>query len=203
MKLIKVLLCAVILSPIVRADTPVAAPAPAAVAVTPALASPESVEKLLEILQLKKLVESLPGQMTQMSKSAQAQIYAGEHLTPEQQKTAEDINAKVLADVTSELSWDTLKGLYIEVYTKNFTQDEIDAAIAFYQTPAGQSFVKKQPAVMQQAVIAMQGRIIPIIKKLRQTVQDSVTQAKALQPAPAVAAPDAAAPAAPAPAAGK
>lgn len=55
--------------------------------------------------------------------------------------------AKIIKD---SLSWDKVKSLMIDVYTKNYTADEIEAMTQFYQTKEGRSILKKQNSVMQK-----------------------------------------------------
>jgi uncharacterized protein len=49
-----------------------------------------------------------------------------------------------------------LEELAIPVYVKNLTSDEMSAAIAFYESPTGQSLVRKLPAIMQESMAAGQ-----------------------------------------------
>lgn len=39
-----------------------------------------------------------------------------------------------------------------QLYAKNYSEEELDALVAFYESPAGQSILKKQPQVMAQAM---------------------------------------------------
>lgn len=40
----------------------------------------------------------------------------------------------------------------VPIYEKHFTAEEMEAAIAFYRTPAGQSMLRKMPLVMGEAM---------------------------------------------------
>ena len=42
--------------------------------------------------------------------------------------------------------------LIVPVYAKHFTNDELDALIAFYQTPVGRKTVSVMPQVTQEAM---------------------------------------------------
>ncbi|WP_315042357.1 DUF2059 domain-containing protein [Faucicola mancuniensis] len=79
---------------------------------------------------------------------------AFQKLTPEQQnrvqKILEDFSEKILAGInTPELSQQALDG-YVKTAKKYFTQDEVNALSQFYNTPIGQSIVKKQSAFMTE-----------------------------------------------------
>ncbi len=205
MKLLRLLVCSALLTPLIHAQAPAAAPMPApAVVPGDAPASVASVEKLLDVLQVKKMIEAVPQQANMMVTNMEHQVWAGENLSPRAQAEADKTTRDVMKDMFSEMTWDKMKGMYVDLYTKNFSQAEVDAAIAFYQSPVGQSFVKKQPIVMRQAAIAMQSRMGPMITKLKDTLKQSIEQAKAEDAADAAAPAEAATPpAAPATPAGK
>ena len=47
-----------------------------------------------------------------------------------------------------------------------FTQEEIDGLIAFYESPAGATFVEKMPVVMQKSMSIMQSRAATVMEKM-------------------------------------
>ncbi len=57
-----------------------------------------------------------------------------------------------MAKVTAE----DLDNLIVPIYARNFTDAEIDAMIAFYETPEGRSVMAKMPTVMQESMMAGQ-----------------------------------------------
>ena len=49
----------------------------------------------------------------------------------------------------------SLKGLYVklaEIYREEFTEDELDEILAFYDTPVGKKMVETTPKVMEKAM---------------------------------------------------
>ncbi len=49
-----------------------------------------------------------------------------------------------------------MDALLVPIYERNFTDAEIDAMIAFYETPEGQSMIAKMPTVMQESMLSGQ-----------------------------------------------
>jgi hypothetical protein len=45
-----------------------------------------------------------------------------------------------------------LEDRVIPIYVEHFTAEELEASIAFYRTPAGQSILQKMPVVMQESM---------------------------------------------------
>lgn len=55
-------------------------------------------------------------------------------------------------DMKKETTADELISLITPIYQKHLTQSDVDAAIEFYQTPAGKNFVAAQPQIMQESM---------------------------------------------------
>jgi len=51
-----------------------------------------------------------------------------------------------------KLGWPVLEETFVELYSKHFTEKEIQDAIAFYETESGQSMNEKIPAVTAEAM---------------------------------------------------
>ena len=47
-----------------------------------------------------------------------------------------------------------INDLIIPIYTKHFTDGEIDAMLAFYRTPEGRAIIAKMPVVLQESMAA-------------------------------------------------
>ncbi len=44
-----------------------------------------------------------------------------------------------------------MKEEYITLYSETYTEPELKDMIAFYKTPSGQAFIKKQPEVLKRS----------------------------------------------------
>ena len=70
------------------------------------------------------------------------------------------------------LDWKKLEPIYVRIYQKTFTQQEIDGMIAFYKTSAGQAVISKMPAAMQNTMDEMQGLMAPVMEKMQRMQQE-------------------------------
>ena len=107
-------------------------------------------EKLLTVMELQKTIEQSFSQVTKMI-PGRGQSEAGK---------------KVLDMIMEELSWDKIKDDYITLYAEVFTKDEIKDLIKFYESPAGQAFIKKQPELNQKSMMLSQKMMMKIMPKL-------------------------------------
>ena len=103
--------------------------------------------KAQELLQVAKMDQGFK----QVLERAQATIKAQ---TTRQVTVAADkaaLEEKISPILAQQLNWETLKPQYVKVYAGTYTEEELDAILAFYKSPAGQAWFAKSPAVGEKA----------------------------------------------------
>jgi uncharacterized protein len=142
-------------------------------------ASDASIRQMLELTNAQQMLAGMKGQMTAMMNNTMQNATKGQNITPERQAILDRMSAKMSAVVTDMLNWDDLLPLYLRSFRDSFTQDEIDGAIKFYKSAAGQAYVKKLPLVMQNVMREMpefmkpvQEKIMAIQKEFQQELKD-------------------------------
>ena len=110
--------------------------------------------------------------------------YLGEKLA-EQKADVERIQARTSEIVRKTLSWQEMRPLYIEVYKKTFSSQDVKAIAKFYESAAGRSLLDKTPLLMQNLMAAIQQKTIPMMEALQAELQESTKP----MPAPAVTPP--------------
>jgi len=76
------------------------------------------------------------------------------------------------------LDWTKLEPMYIRIYQKTFSQEEVDGMIAFYKTPGGQAVVSKMPTAMQNTMDEMQQMMAPVMQSMQRMQQDVIAELK-------------------------
>jgi hypothetical protein len=142
----------------------------------------ESIESLLRVTKVEAILESLYVSMEAAMRQAMVRSVADRTLTPAQKHFLDHAPQRYVAVMREELSWASVKPLYIQIYQENFSQEEIDGLVAFYDSPVGRTTIEKLPAVMQQSMMAMQDRIRPFVAKMQAAVDQSVAEAMAVTP---------------------
>jgi hypothetical protein len=141
----------------------------------------ESIEKLLSVAEVAKLTSSMQQQVDGLLKNTIAQATRGEQVTPEEQAILDDYRKKSGEILNDAISFDNLKGMFIQVYGESFTQDEINQLIAFYESPTGKMFISKMPVVMQKTMGQMQQLMAPMMQKIQQAAKEMQAQLAALK----------------------
>jgi hypothetical protein len=140
--------------------------------------SEASIKQLLEVAQAHKLIDSVMTQMDALMKQTIQQATNGQEIPPKVQKDIDKRQAEVAGFMKELLDWSKLEPMYVRIYQKTFTQQEVDGMIAFYKTPAGQAVISKMPAAMQNTMNEMQQMMAPVMQKMQRMQQDVVAEMK-------------------------
>ncbi len=73
-------------------------------------------------------------------------------MIPALRRMIPDAPDKFWKDVMAEVNPDSMENMVIPIYQKHFSEKDIKAINAFYDTPAGKKFIRVQPAIMQESM---------------------------------------------------
>jgi hypothetical protein len=138
--------------------------------------SDASIRELLDVMQAHKIVDAIITQGDTLGRSAIQQAFNGRPPDAQEQKIMDTQMDKVHVVILSELSWDKISPMYINIYRTTFTQKEVNDMIAFYKSSTGQAVVEKLPMVMQQSTMQMKTHIANIMPQIQQINQDTISQ---------------------------
>jgi uncharacterized protein len=143
--------------------------------------SDESIETLLELTHAESLVDTVYASVEQMIRQGMNQALQGKPLSAEQRTFIDGIPARFAAVMREEFNWQKMKPVYMQLYRETFDQAEIDGLIAFYRSPAGQSFIAKMPKVMQKSMVVVQEQMRAMMPKIQEATAQAMEEAKALK----------------------
>jgi uncharacterized protein len=152
---------------------------PCAAAQQPAPPSDESLRQLFELTHVSRILDTY---MTTVDSGMQAGMraaLAGHEPNARQQQIIDDMRSQIVRALRDTLSWQKLEPLFLDIYRRNFTQQEVNDMLTFYRTPTGRSVVDKLPTTMQQAGQAIQGMLPGLVQQLQQIENDTKTRLKA------------------------
>jgi uncharacterized protein len=151
--------------------------------VTPEPANLELAHQVIKAMHADKIFDQMSVQMQQIA--AQSVNANSANLTPQQRAIATKVSSEVTA-----LSMDFAKGLLGKmdvIYAQVYSEAELKAMKAFFDSPEGMSMIQKQPQIMQKImpyIADMQKEIGPKIKKITDDARAEV-QAAAVPTPPA------------------
>jgi hypothetical protein len=140
--------------------------------------SDQSVNQLLQLTKVDRQMDSVLAQMEGAMKASLQRLTQGKPLSADEQAMLDQRQAKMSAILKEEFSWDKVKDQYVQAYREMFTQEEIDGLIAFYQTPAGQSLVNKQPELAKRTMTILQQRMAPVMQRIQKMSEAAASELK-------------------------
>ena len=147
-----------------------------------------AIEKLFEVMQIEQhsqqTLNQLKPQLQQQAQIAVQYRLKKQELNLAEQTVALELAEQMYQSSLKHMSWSSLKPVYIRAYQDTFTDPEIQAQIDFYQSPIGQSILKKSPNLAVRMTQLTNERLTdliqqasqdfgPIEKKLQQLEQKS------------------------------
>lgn len=141
-------------------------------------ASRATAQKLINVMNSQKMIEEIfdnsmklvgdeASRLTLLSLNIQ-------HLTPEDEKILANLKKDISQIIKKEYPSQKLINQMLDSYTTHFTEQELQDAIAFYQTPSGQSILFKLPDLMNQVIINnIKDLEQPFEKKLTPVILDA------------------------------
>ena len=143
------------------------------------------IERLLKASRAQSMLGAILPQMEAMQQQQFQQLTAGKDLTAEQKAEVERIQSRTNEIVRKSLAWEEMRPLYVDVYRKTFTSEEVKAIAKFYESPAGKNLLDKTPALMQNLMLAIQQKIVPMLDELQAELKTVAEEEAKAAPAPA------------------
>jgi uncharacterized protein len=139
--------------------------------------SSESVEKLMALTQESRMIDAMSEQLTGMFAGVSKKL----GLSEKEQPAFEKYMQKVSALIKEEMKWETIKEPMVQIYTRHFSEREIQGLITFYSSDIGRSMIEKMPLVMQDSMLIsqqMMNRVIPKIQLLAKELQTEIQSSR-------------------------
>ena len=136
------------------------------------------IDRLLEVTRAREILDATLPQIEASQQQMLAQMTAGRELDAAQRQRIDALLASSSSAVRKALSWENLAPVYRDIYRQTFTGEDIDAIIAFYESPAGQRMLEKMPALMQNTMTAMQRLIVPMLQQMERDLAAEVSAAE-------------------------
>lgn len=141
--------------------------------------SDESLRQLLETTHASRILDTLLTAFDSGMQNGMREALKGARPNAKQQQIIDDMRGQIVAAFRATLSWQKLEPIYLDVYRRNLTQQEVNDMLAFYRTPSGRAVVEKMPLVMQQASQAAQGLLPELIQHMKQIQSDGLARLRA------------------------
>ena len=99
-----------------------------------------------------KSIEGVARDLLEVSGSAQMGVQVMQQMVASFKTTMPDVPPEFWDEFMRDVDPDELMELVIPIYVEHLTKDDMEAAIAFYRTTAGQAILAKLPVIMQESM---------------------------------------------------
>lgn len=116
--------------------------------------------------QMAKTMDMMADGMKGMTKGMFSKMPKGKTPGPEAMEMAERSQREMLELVKAEMSWEKLKPSFVKIYAETYSEVEMKAMIAFYESPEGRSVLDKTPLVTAKSMQVTQGIMANLMPKI-------------------------------------
>ncbi|HXN97572.1 MAG TPA: DUF2059 domain-containing protein [Candidatus Acidoferrales bacterium] len=136
-------------------------------------ASKADIQRYLDAMHTRDMMKSMMEVMTvQMRKTVHEQLQKQQNLPAD----AEERLNKSTDDQLKAFPYDELIDVMIPVYQKHLTKGDVDALVAFYESPTGAKMLKEMPAMTAESMQAASGVMQKMMADATQRVNDQIAQ---------------------------
>lgn len=149
-------------------------------------------QEMMTLLKTEHMVVQIAESIRKQVTDAATQV-VGADPTPEKKAKLDDFEKQANHMIDEQLSWKSMQGPFTDIYVKAFTEEQLDAIVTFYKSPAGVALLDKMPTVNEELSRFGQSKMVVLQPQLKQLYVDfqksQAPPAPTLSPAPAPAAP--------------
>lgn len=131
-------------------------------------ATKEDIQRYFDVMHshemMQKMVDAMAKPMHQM---------VHDQYVKDQDKLPADFEEhmnNVMDSMFRDMPWDEMIQAMMPAYQKHFTKGDIDAMVAFYNTPTGQKLLREMPEIVADSMQSM----MPIMQKYMEKVQSRI-----------------------------
>jgi hypothetical protein len=131
-------------------------------------ASKADIQRLFDAMHTRQMIHQMMNSMSQpMHQMAHEQCQKNADKMP---PDCEQRLTTMMDNMFANMPWDEMIDAMMPAYQKHFTRGDIDAFVAFYNSPAGQKLLGEMPAITAESMQDM----MPIMRRYMETVQSQV-----------------------------
>tara|TARA_B100002049_G_C16046948_1_gene361639 strand:- start:400 stop:897 length:498 start_codon:yes stop_codon:yes gene_type:complete len=135
----------------------------------------EKIESLMSLMDMDSLIDNMYTQVEPMMKNMSDQM----NIKPSEQPIFDKYYKEMTLILKEEVSWTKMKPHVLAIYDKNFTEQQIDDIVEFYETPTGQAMLNKMPEITQQSVQISQQLLQRALPRIQATSAELAAELKA------------------------
>lgn len=111
-------------------------------------AKQQKIDELVNVMNMDAMVDSMYSQVEGMMQNMSVQM----GVKPDEKPIFDKYYADMTEVLKTKMSWQKMQPMMVDLYDKQFSEQEINDMLAFYKTESGQAILRKMPQVMQASM---------------------------------------------------
>lgn len=135
-------------------------------------------ERFLQLAQAERLTVPVYAQVQQMF----AQRFAETQAPQSKQALLERYQAKANAALDKAIGWDKIKPDLTDLYASQFSEQELEQLIAFYESPLGRKVLTKLPELNARSAQLTQKKLEAVVPEVNKLLADMTAELEPKKP---------------------
>lgn len=140
-------------------------------------AKQQKINELVNVMNMDAMVDSMYSQVEGMMQNMSVQM----GVKPDEKPIFDKYYADMTEVLKTKMSWQKMQPMMVDLYDKQFSEQEINDMLAFYKTESGQAILRKMPQVMQASMQMSQALVqdaMPEIQAIAGQLGEALEQSR-------------------------
>ncbi|MBD9370535.1 DUF2059 domain-containing protein [Xanthomonas sp. XNM01] len=129
-------------------------------------------QRLFELTRVEQEYQAFIPQFEQMQRDLALRAIPDD-ASPERIAAAEREMASTQADIRRIMAWERMLPMYLDIYRRTYSAEDVAAMITFYESPAGQRVIAAQGTLMRNIMEAVTLTVQPELEQLLRKTGDA------------------------------
>jgi uncharacterized protein len=137
----------------------------------------QKIDELVEVMDMDAMVDSMYSQVEGMMQNMSVQM----GVKPDEKPIFDKYYADMTEVLKTKMNWQKMQPMMVNLYDKQFSEQEISDMLDFYKTESGQAILKKMPQVMQASMQMSQSLVqeaMPEIQAIAGQLGEALKQSR-------------------------
>lgn len=136
----------------------------------------DKIDQMMKLMNVDSAMRSyMDSTLEQLNAKSIAKM-TGLPISPELETALQGVEAKVSKMLKETMDWEKLKPRFSQIYAEAYTEEELDAILVFYRSPAGQAVIAKMPLIMKKSTELSQEMFVQMQPKIQQLIMSTMQE---------------------------
>jgi uncharacterized protein len=131
------------------------------------------VHEILALMRMEETTNRLEQEQEAHLRATAEQELAGAKLDPDQRKSFEELQRKLI-HLRETTTWKAMEPKFVKLYSDAYSEEEIDAILLFYRSPAGRAMLAKAADLTEKSIAISQRSMAAVAPKIQEAIDQFI-----------------------------